>query len=77
MKEIKVIQKLCSPYASPITIVKVLRLDGKQKIRLYNNTIELNKVIIKNVGFLPNFKIIFDKLEEVIVYTIMDIVAGY
>ncbi len=29
MEEIGVIRKSCSPYASPITIVKVLRSDGK------------------------------------------------
>src|SRR6266540_4360115 len=48
MKEIRVIRKSCSPYASPITIVEVLRSDGKWKIRLCSDTTELNKVTIKD-----------------------------
>ncbi len=38
---------------------------------------KLNKVIIKDVRSLPNFRIIFDKLGGAVVYTIMDIVVGY
>src|SRR6266540_7454786 len=77
MKEIEVIRKSCSSYASPITIVEVLRLNDKWKIRLCNDTTELNKATIKDAGLLPNFRMIFDKLGEAVVYTIMDIVAGY
>src|SRR6266498_2306194 len=77
MEEIEVIRKSCSPYASPITIVEVLRSDGKWKIRLCNNTTELNKATIKDAGLLPNFRMIFDKLGGAVIYTIMDMVAGY
>ncbi len=77
MKKIEVIQKSCSPYASPITIVEVLRSDGKQKIRLCNDTTELNKATIKDAGLLPNFRMIFDKLGGAVVYIIMDMVAEY
>ncbi len=77
IEEIGVIQKSCSPYASPITIVEVLRSDGKWKIRLCSDTTELNKVTIKDVRLLSNFCMIFDKLGGAVVYTIMDMVAGY
>ena len=77
MEEIGVIRKSCSPYASPITIVEVLRLDGKCKIRLCNDITELNKAIIKDAGSLSNFHMIFDKLGGAVVYTIMDMVARY
>ena len=77
MKEIGVIQKSCSPYASPIMIVEVLRSDGKWKIKLCSDTTELNKATIKDAGSLPNFRMIFNKLEGAVVYMIMDIVAGY
>ncbi len=77
MEEIGVIQKSCSPYALPIIIVKVLRSDGKWNIRLCNDTTELNKATIKDAGLLLNFHMIFDKLGGAVVYTIMDMVAGY
>ncbi len=77
IKKIGVIWKSCSPYASSITIVKVLRLDGKWKIRLCSDTTELNKATIKDAGLLPNFRMIFNKLGWAVVYIIMDIVAGY
>ena len=77
MKEIGVIWKSCSPYALPITIVEVLKSDDKWKIQLYSNTTELNKVTIKDAELLPNFRMIFDKLEEAVIYTIIDMVAGY
>src|SRR6266540_3086660 len=38
MEEIGVIRKLCSPYASSIIIVEVLRSDGKWKIRSEEHT---------------------------------------
>jgi len=59
------------------TIVKVLRSDGKWKIRFCNDTTELNKVIIKDAGSLSNFRMIFDKLEGAVVYTIMNMVTEY
>ncbi len=77
MKEIGVIQKSCSLYASSITIVKVLRLDGKWKIRLYSDITDLNKITIKDARPLSNFRIIFNKLGGAIVYMIMDIITGY
>ncbi len=77
MEEIGIIQKSCSPYASPIIIVEVLRSDSKWKIKLCSDMTKLNKVIIKDVRSLPNFRIIFDKLGGAVVYTIMDIVVGY
>jgi len=55
----------------------MLRSDGKWKIRLCSDTTELNKATIKNVRPLPHFKMIFDKLGGAVVYTIMDMVAGY
>jgi len=58
-------------------IVEVLRSDDKWKIRLCNDTTELNKATIKDAGPLYNFHMIFDKLEGAVVYTIMDMVAGY
>ncbi len=77
MEEIGVIWKSCNPYTSPITIVKVLRSDSKWKIRFCNNTTELNKATIKDARLLPNFRMIFDKLGGAVIYTIMDMVAGY
>ncbi len=77
MEEIGVIQKSSSPYASPITIVEVLRSDGKWKIRLCSDTTELNKITIKDAKLLSNFRMIFDKLGEAVVYMIMDMIAGY
>ncbi len=77
MKEIRIIRKSCSPYASPITIVEVLRSDGKWKIRLCSDTTELNKATIKDARPLLNFRIIFDKLGGAVMYIIMDMVAGY
>ena len=58
-------------------IVKVLRSDDKWKIRLCNDTTELNKATIKDARPLPNFRMIFDKLGEAVIYTIIDMVAGY
>ena len=77
MEEIGVIRKLCSPYASLIIIVEVLKSDSKWKIRLCSDTTELNKAIIKDTGSLFNFRMIFDKLGKVVVYTIMDMIAEY
>ena len=77
MEEIGVIQKSCNPYASPIIIVEVLRSDSKWKIRLCSDTTELNKATIKDAELLPNFRMIFDKLEGAVVYMIMDMVARY
>ena len=77
MKEIGVIQKLCSLYALLIIIVKVLRSDSKWKIQLCSDITELNKITIKDAELLSNFRMIFDKLKETIVYTIIDIIAGY
>ncbi len=37
----------------------------------------MNKVTIKDADLLPNFRMIFDKLGGVVVYTIIDMVAGY
>ena len=77
MEEIGVIQKSCNPYALLITIVEVLRSDDKWKIRLCNDTTELNKATIKDAEPLSNFRMIFDKLGGAIVYTIMNMVIGY
>jgi len=55
----------------------VLRSDGKWKIRLYSDITELNKATIKDARLLPNFRMIFDKLGEAVIYIIMDMVAGY
>ena len=77
MEEIGVIQKSCSPYALPIMIVEILRSDDKWKIRLCSDTTELNKATIKDAGSLPNFRMIFDKLERAVVYMIMNMVAEY
>ena len=55
----------------------MLRSNSKWKIRLCSDTTKLNKAIIKDARLLPNFYIIFDKLKEAVVYTIMDMVAEY
>ncbi len=77
MEEIGIIQKSYSPYALPIMIVEVLKSDGKWKIRLCSNITKLNKVTIKDAGLLFNFRMIFDKLEGAVVYTIIDMIAEY
>jgi len=77
MEEIGIIRKLCSLYASSIIIIKVLKSDRKWKIKLCNDTTELNKVTIKDARSLLNFYMIFDKLEGAIVYTIIDMVIEY
>ncbi len=77
IEEIEVIWKLYNPYISSITIVEVLKSDGKWKIKFYSNTTELNKVTIKDAGSLPNFCMIFDKLEGTVIYTIINMVAEY
>ncbi len=61
MEEIRIIQKVCSLYTLSITIVEVLRLDDKWKIKLCSDITELNKTTIKDTGLLPNFCMIFDK----------------
>ncbi len=58
-------------------IERIVKSDSKWKIRLYNNTIDLNKIIIKDAGSLPNFYIIFDKLEEAVIYIIIDMIVEY
>ncbi len=70
MKEIGVIWKSCSPYASFITIVEVLRSDDKWKIKICSDTTELNKATIKDARPLSNFRIIFDKLGGAVVYSV-------
>ncbi len=77
MKEIRIIQKLCSLYTSLIIIVKVFKLNNKWKIRLYNNNIDFNKIIIRDVKLLPNFQMIFDKMNKAVVYIIINIVIRY
>ncbi len=77
MKKIGIIWKSCSLYALFIMIVEVLRSDKKWKIRLYSDTTNFNKVMIKNAKPLFNFHMIFDKLKEAIVYTIMNMIVGY
>jgi len=69
--------KSCSPYVLPIIIVEVLSSVSKWKIRLCSNTTNLNKVTIKDAEPLPNFRMIFNKLGRVIIYTIMDIIIRY
>ncbi len=54
-----------------------MKLNDKWKIRLCNDTIELNKITIKDTGSLSNFYMIFNKLKGTVVYTIMDMIAGY
>jgi len=48
-----------------------------RKIRLCSDMIKLNKATIKDAKPLSNFRMIFDKLDEAVVYIIMDMVAGY
>jgi len=55
----------------------VLRSNDKWKIRLCSDTTKFNKATIKDAGPLPNFKMIFDKLGGAVIYTIIDMVAGY
>ncbi len=58
-------------------IVEVLRSDSKWKIRLCSDIIKLNKITIKDVGPLSNFRMIFDKLKGIVVYTIIDMIVEY
>ena len=59
MEKIKIIWKLYNLYILLIIIIEVLievlKSDRKWKIRLYNNITDLNKITIKNAGFLFNF----------------------
>ncbi len=48
-----VIQKSCSSYASPITIVKVEKPDRTTKIYLCSDVIDLNEATIKDASLYP------------------------
>ncbi len=53
MKTMGVIQKSCSLYALPITIVEIEKPDRTTKIHLCNDIINLNEVTIKDAGPIP------------------------
>ena len=59
-----VIQKLCSPYTLPITIVEVEKSDRTTKIHLYNDITNLNETTIKDAGLILYQQTVFDYMED-------------
>ncbi len=59
-----VIRKSCSPYASPITIVKVKKPDETTKICLCSNVTDLNEAIIKDAKPIPHQQTVFDRMKD-------------
>jgi len=62
METIGVIQKSCSLYTSPITIVEVEKLNETTKIRLCNDVTNLNEIMIKDAGLISHQKTVFDQM---------------
>src|SRR6266498_1201060 len=62
MEAMQVIQKSCSPYASPITIVEVEKADGTTKIRLCSDITDLNEVTIKDARLISYQQTVFDRM---------------
>src|SRR6266542_6857354 len=54
MEAMQIIQKSCSPYASPITIMKVKKTDRTTKIRLCSDVTDLNEATMKDAGLIPH-----------------------
>lgn len=77
MKNMRVIQKSCSPYALLITIVKVKKPDRIIKICLCNNITDLNKVTIKDTGLIPYQQIVFDRMKDAKWFSNFNLVARY
>jgi len=60
MKIMGVIQKSCSSYALPITIIEVEKPDRITKVYLCSDVTDLNEVIIKDAGPIPYQQTVFD-----------------
>ncbi len=58
----RVIQKSCSLYASPITIVEVEKPNRTTKIWLYSDVTDLNEIIIKDAELIPYQQTVFDHM---------------
>src|SRR6266542_3408631 len=54
MEAMQVIRKSCSPYASPITIMKVEKADRTTKIWLCSDVTNLNETTIKDARLIPH-----------------------
>ena len=65
METMEVIQKLCSPYTSPIIIVEVEKSNRTTKIHLYSDVTDFNKAMIKNAGPIPYQQTVFDHMKDV------------
>jgi len=63
MESMRVIRKSCNLYASPITIIKVEKLDKMTKIRLCSNVTDLNEVTIKDAGLISYQQPVFDHMK--------------
>ena len=77
MESMRVIRKLCSPYASLIIIVKVEKPDRTTKIRLCSNITNLNEATIKDAGLIPHQQIVFDRMGGAKWFFNFDLVAEY
>jgi len=77
MKTIRVIRKSCSPYALPITIVKVKKLDKMTKICLCSNVTDFNEATIKDARPIPYQQTVFDRMRDVKWFLNFDLVVGY
>ena len=77
MESIGVVRKLCSLYASPITIIKVKRPDRITKICLCSDVTDFNEATIKDAGLIPYQQIIFDCMENAKWFSNFDLVAEY
>ena len=73
MLEEGVIRKPNSPYASPVILVP--KSDGTT--RLCIDYRELNKQTIKDKYPLPNMNDIFDRLGGSLIFSTLDLKAGY
>ncbi len=73
----RIIQKSCSLYAFPITIVEVEKPDRTIKIWLYNDVTDLNKIIIKDAGPIFHQQTVFDHMGGAKQFSNFDLVVGY
>ncbi len=73
----RVIQKSCSSYVLPITIVEVKKSDRTTKIRLCSDVINLNEIMIKDVRLISYQQIVFDQMGDAKWFSNFDLIAEY
>jgi len=77
METMGVIWKSCSPYALPITIMEVEKLDKTTKICLCSDVTDLNKILIKDAWPIPHQQIVFDWIGDAKWFLNFNLLVGY